>query len=731
MARPFVILGSVIAATLLLITCLPSGIVPVIASVSAIAGILCLILIKKSKFMKTAFVVFLAVCLAASSFLLKSAVTYYPALQYATDQNAVVTGRLHEMKVYDDIYYYILDDMQINDSAKTRHKIRITHKNYFDVKPDDVMTFTVLRINGDTDIPPFYMPDEDDIYLYAYSDAAPEITEAETHTLNFYLYRIRNFVAGTLSKNMEKDSAGAVNAMMTGDKNYLSGEIMNIFGHSGISHLFAVSGFHLSLWTSAIFVFFDKLSKKLKTAANIFAAVFVLFFMALTGFSPSVVRAGIMMLILIAGHLIKHKSDSVNSLFIALTLILFINPYCVTSTSLQMSFLATLGIVTLAEAVTEPVLKLYRKIRAKSVFRTIFVFYTSCMISLIATIFTCPVSAACFGYYSFFAPLTNLLCLPAAQLIMPLSSLGIATSFFRPLSDIFFTICGWLMKYILFVAEKISNINFATVNSTMLTVRIALFAMLAITIILICFFEYKTKKLRIIAAFSVICFMTISVSVFAFEQTSYSFYIPSVGNGTSVICNIHGKKLVIGCGGDKYKDYVFSDTLNTVTFRNLDLLLIPRASQTESSFARQILKNYNIGSVATCIDIHGSEIENILPKDVIRGEILNIPIDEKTNLVYINNKDFSGARIESADFECTVLFRAASDFSALPKSWKKGNLLISRQSAPDADINFDKIILSTDSDTVFENENITSTSVDENILYTFNRYTGAECYADK
>ena len=731
MARPFVIIGSDIAATLLLITCLPSGIVPILAAVSAIAGILCLILIRKAEFMKTAFVVFLAVCLAASSFLLKSAVSYYPALQYATEQKSVVTGRLHEMKVYDDIYYYILDDMQINDSVKTKHNIRITHENYFDAKPDDVMTFTVMRINGETDIPPFYMPDEDDIYLYAYSDAAPDITEAEKHTLNYYLYGIRNFVADTLRKNMENDTAGAINAMMTGDKNYLSRESMNIFGHSGISHLFAVSGFHLSLWTSAIFVFFDKLSKKLKTAANITAAVFVLFFMALTGFTPSVVRAGIMMLILIAGHLAKHKSDSVNSLFIALSLILVINPYCLTSTSLQMSFLATLGIVTLAEAVTEPVLKLYRKIRAKSVFRTIFTFYTSCTISLIATIFTCPVSAAVFGYYSFFAPLTNLLCLPVAQLIMPLSSLGIATSFFRPLSGIFFTICGWLMKYILFVAEKISNINFATVNSTMLTVRIALFAMLAVTIILICFFEYKMKHLRIIAAFSAICFLTISLSVFAFEQTSCSFYIPSVGNGTAIVCNINGKKLVIGCGGEKYYDYRFSDTLNTVTFRNIDLLLIPRATQTEASFARQILKNYNIDSVVTCNDIHSDEIEKVLPEDVIRGEILNIPIDEKTNLVYINNGDFSGARIGSPDFECTVLFRAGSDFSALPESWKKGNLLISRQSLPDADINFDKIILSTDSDAVYTNGDITSTSVDGNILYTFNRYTGAECYADK
>ena len=254
---------------------MPSEIIPIIAGVSAVSGILCLLLGRKLKFMKTAFVVFLAVCLAASSYFLKSAVTYYPALQYASGQNAVVTGKVKDIKTYNDTYYYILDDIRINDSAETNHKIQISHKNFFDVMPDDVMTFNVRRINGETDILPFYMPDEDGVHLYAYSDGMPEITKAQTHSINYYLTRIRIFVADTINKNIVKESAGAINAMMTGDKAYLSEETMRLFGHSGISHLFAVSGFHLSLWTSAIFVFFEKLSKKLKTTGYVVSLVFV------------------------------------------------------------------------------------------------------------------------------------------------------------------------------------------------------------------------------------------------------------------------------------------------------------------------------------------------------------------------------------------------------------------------------------------------------------------------
>ena len=729
MARPFIILGSVIGGTLMLITCLPFADIPIIIGISAALGILCLILSRKLEVMKTAFVVFLAVCLAASSYSLKSHLTYYPALQYVSQQNAVVTGNLKEIESYNDNYYYILDDIQINDSVKTKHSIQITHKNYFDVVPDDVMTFNVRRINGNSEIPPFYMPDEDGVHLYAYSDGMPDITKAEEHTINYYLWQIRSYVAETLNTNIEKDSAGAINAMLTGDKTYLSEETMLLFGHSGISHIFAVSGFHLSLWTSAIFVFFEKLSKKLKTVGYVFAIVFILFFMALTGFTLSVVRSGIMMLIFIAGQFTKYKSDSVNSLFVALTLILLINPYCVTSTSLQMSFLATLGIVTLSSAVTEPVYNLKEKIKPEFISDMIFTLYTNCVISLIATIFTCPVSAVNFGYFSFFAPLTNLLCLPVAQLILPLSSLGIATSFFKPVSEIFFILCQLIMKYILFVSEKISDIAYSTVNAKLPIVRISLFAILAVTIIFICFYERKNKQLRIITAVSVVCFVAVSISVFTFERNSFSFYVPSVGNGTAVVCNVNGKKLVIGCGGEKYKEYIFSDTLNTVAFRNFDLLLIPRTTESESAYAREILKSYTFDSVITCNETLGENTEGLLPADVARGDLINIPIDENTNLLYINNDDFNGARIESQNFTCTILFRPTSDFSQVPEQWRNGNLLISRKNLPQSEIYFDDIILSTDSDVPYEEYNIKMTSLDGNILYTFNQYTGAECYA--
>lgn len=67
--------------------------------------------------------------------------------------------------------------------------------------------------------------------------------------------------------------------------------------------------------------------------------------MAVSGFTYSVMRAGFMMLVMLLGTLLSKQSDSLNSLGIALVILCFVNPYCVMSLGLRLSFLSTLGII--------------------------------------------------------------------------------------------------------------------------------------------------------------------------------------------------------------------------------------------------------------------------------------------------------------------------------------------------------------------------------------------------
>ena len=70
---------------------------------------------------------------------------------------------------------------------------------------------------------------------------------------------------------------------------------------------------------------------------------FVLFFMGLAGFSPSVTRAGIMMLLYLGGFLLRREPDSLNSLGLAALVILFANPFAAADLGMLLSFSATAG----------------------------------------------------------------------------------------------------------------------------------------------------------------------------------------------------------------------------------------------------------------------------------------------------------------------------------------------------------------------------------------------------
>ncbi len=729
MARPFIIIGSVIFGMLMLLTFIPLSHLPAIIIVSAILTLVFLILGIRFCVLRIQFFVFLAVFLASLSFTVKTNISYIPAAEVATSEKAIVTGIVTDVSHYKDSYYYTLDNIVINSGKATKHKIQITYKEPVNVKIDDAMCFAVNSINTRTSDEAFFMPDEDGVYLYAYSECEPLVYKAQSHTIKYYLSELRLSIRNKISNATDENCSGALNAMLTGDKTLLNEDTKRSFSHSGISHLFAVSGFHLSLWTALIFVVFDRINKKMQIIGNIIATVFVLFFMALTGFTPSVVRAGIMLFVYILGKLTKHKADSMNSLFVALTIILLINPYCATSTSLLMSFLATFGIIAFSESVTEPVINLKKKIKVKFIYKIILTLYSAAAISVVATIFISPVSAVQFGYYSVLSPITNLLCLPVAQLILPLSCIGFATSSIQLVSDFFFSVCNLIMKYVIFVSDKISSVSFSTVNANSDTVQIVLVMILLILLLLTAVFERKTKILRIIAVSSLALFTAVSSSVLLYEKNSVTFYVAPVSNGTAVVCNIHGRKMILGCGGAEYKEYQLTNITDMITYKDMDLLLIPLDTKTESGYTADLLSKYSFGKIAVCEDFY-SENVSFEGEDVYEGNMLKITIDENSVLVYINTDTFCGARIESDDFRCTMIFKADSDFSQMPVSWQEGNLLITRDNSPETSLNFGHTVISAYSYEADESDSTYATTDSGRIIYTYNQHTGAEINAD-
>lgn len=717
MKRPFVFIGTSMFISLLIYSYHGITAAVVMFIVAVVFSVPAFLLRNKSDKWLTILCISLAMLTSSLLFSIKTVYEHIPAMLLCSDKTHTIQGTLTEYEYQYGNHYYTLDNIQIDD-IPTEHRIRINSDVYKNTATDDILTFTdatIYELGSDKNINLYHK--SEGVYIGAYTDENFSVTRAPNHSVLYYFQSIRNFITETLRKNMYPEYAAVTNAILTGNQSDIDHDTLLDFRYSGISHLFAVSGFHLALWSSLVVTALLKILKKHKITAYLLTIVFVIFFMALTGFSKSVTRSGIMLILLYAGKLIKHRTDSINSLFIAITLILTFDPFAVTSLALQMSFLATLGILTLSEPVIIPVKKLKTKIPAVF-YNIILTLYTTVAISVIATLFTMPVSALNFGYYSPFSPVSNLLCLPAAQFLMILSgfSLILPPVYFiaRPL----FVICNFLVKYIVSVTSAIAHIPCAITDTDTPLMMTILLIILTLTAVFLIIYKNNDKNIRRCVAISTSAILLLSAVSEITKTYSYEITVADVGNGTSVILSTGKSDVIIGCGGNDHSDYKFTNCADRINQRQFDLILIPSNTDTSAEYAFSILNMYKIDSCIIADDDFSGELKRHLPENTEITNECTVNLDENTTLVYINNDRFSGARIESPDFTSTILFSPTSDFSEVGDNWQSGDLLITRQNLPQTKLDgFRNIIVSTSSETNYNAVNIFPTETYGNIRY--------------
>ena len=150
-------------------------------------------------------------------------------------------------------------------------------------------------------------------------------------------------IKDNVESSLDKDIASIVIGLTLGFKDDIDEDIKQDFSESNLTYILAISGMHIGYITMFICFIFDKIFKKGKS--KIFTCIVLLFYMFITGFYPSVVRAGINAIIVLLSHLFHRKSDLWNNLYISLLILLIYNPFLIKDISLLLSFGGTIGIL--------------------------------------------------------------------------------------------------------------------------------------------------------------------------------------------------------------------------------------------------------------------------------------------------------------------------------------------------------------------------------------------------
>ena len=161
--------------------------------------------------------------------------------------------------------------------------------------------------------------------------------------------RLRRSLSANIGRYLPGPYDAVATAMTIGQREHLTGEMRETFRRAGLSHMLVVSGLHLTLLCGMAleeFVF-DGCWRRVRAAISL---TLVLLMMAITGFTPSVCRAGISAIVYAVGLLLLLPSDALTSLGFSAFLLCSINCYAACDVGLQLSYCATLGVLFAGEA---------------------------------------------------------------------------------------------------------------------------------------------------------------------------------------------------------------------------------------------------------------------------------------------------------------------------------------------------------------------------------------------
>ena len=221
------------------------------------------------------------------------------------------------------------------------------------------------------------------------------------------------------------DELATVGALTLGYKEELGKELRRHFQASGAAHVLAVSGLHTGI-IYGVLIWLLTLGGHVKpryenragrwTISMLIISV-MWFYAWLTGMTPSVVRAVLMVSIFEVGRMAYRQAISLNTIAAAAVLILLVKPTDLWSVSFQLSFAATAAIVILMSAFRHLVISKYRSLN----------YLTGILlVSIAAQLGTLPLTMYYFGQMSNYFLLTNLIVLPLATFLVPFGLLSIA-----------------------------------------------------------------------------------------------------------------------------------------------------------------------------------------------------------------------------------------------------------------------------------------------------------------
>lgn len=578
---PAAYIGFTFLTALIIASVLPTVANAVIGAVLFTAAIVFCAVYHRNRMLKYAATVSLLVFIAGAAFGIYSFRSYTAdrPVNGLEGKKAYVTGSVIAMPDSSDRFNYVIKTDNVYTSGyKYRESFRfvLVSKDCLNGDIYDKFRGTVVFYQG-RDV-------QNGAFIKAYRDADGKIsfTPTEDKGVTGLLYNIRKAVSNRLDEMYESDVAALMKSVILGDKTDIPDKTMNLFRRAGVSHVIVVSGAHMSVISIIAMWMVSCMPMFRRKRYAVICSVAVVCFMLLSGFGPSVTRAGICSLLVLMGLMSGRKANMLNLLGAAALIAGTVNPFVAVSVSFQLSFFATVGIVISGWFGQRFLNRLRPKPALRKVLQTVFT-----TIGAQAAVF--PILMSTFTQISVVALIVNLLIFWAIALMIASAAIAVAMSFLylQPISMIFTMVSGVLGKYCLETVRFFGSMRFASV---VITQKPALIISLAVMLSAILIIKLRLKKGAVIAIVAVI-----ALSAFGCAAYEYNSMRITVTGEHCVVVSFRGRDAVIGRFDNSGDEVRTESVLRSHSCDKIDLVA---TADDDKGLLLTLLKKYDVEVLA-------------------------------------------------------------------------------------------------------------------------------------
>lgn len=283
-----------------------------------------------------------------------------------------------------EVVYVSLNDSSISEILKTGQSVQVTGKvHLFNETPNpgnfnqkfyyQKQNIYVKLQNASVDV------------LAASQSIAGKVREA--------LWEIQQLLTETIILYAGENYGGILSAMVLGEDVYVDPEIKEIMQKSGIAHLLAISGLHVSFIGTGMYKMLRKMRAGIRISA-IFSSTILTFYILMIGSSVSTLRAWIMFLLQMGANITGREYDGKTALALSALVLLGMEPVNLFDAGFLLSFGAVLGIYVIAPALN---INVSAAIQCILIPVQLYYYYEICLYAMLWNFIAIPVSAVALG----------------------------------------------------------------------------------------------------------------------------------------------------------------------------------------------------------------------------------------------------------------------------------------------------------------------------------------------